>query len=146
MSSRNEKKLQDSAFKERFIEICGSSQPAEIARLLNISYLAAKNYLQGRMPDTHVLITVSEKTPYSIDWLLTGRGKKFVETKTNQDTLQLSDQIRSLVRKECLEVISELLNDQNESAPQKIVVLTSENIKEEKIINESNIFSEKKLK
>ena len=144
MSSRISKKLENISFVERFVEICGSSQPAEIARLLNISYQAAKNYLQGRLPDSIVLKTISEKTPYSINWLLTGQGKKFVETSANADTLQLSDQIRAFVRKECLEVISELLDNQIEAAPQKIVVLTSENIKEEKIMEESRIFSEKK--
>jgi predicted transcriptional regulator len=148
MSSKNVKKLESPDFIDRFVEICGSSQPAEIARLLNISYQAAKNYLQGRLPDSAVLKTISEKTQYSINWLLTGQGKKFIESSLNEDTLQVSDQIRAFVRKECLEVISELLENQkenqNKTAPAKVIVLTSENIKEEKVMDESGILSGKK--
>ena len=110
---------------------------------MNISYQAAKNYLQDRIPDTNTLRTISEKTPYSINWLLTGVGSKFVEEAVNEDTLILTDQMRAFVRQICLEVISEVLSNQNNSAGQKVVVLTSENIKEEKIMDESSIFSEK---
>jgi hypothetical protein len=145
MSSRNVKNLENLDFVARFSEICGTSQPAEIARLLNISYQAAKNYLGGRLPDSAVLKTISEKTPYSINWLLTGQGKKFVEPTSNPDTLQLSDQIRAFVRQECLAVMREILQEQKEeTAPAKVIVLTSENIKEEKIMNDSAIFSGKK--
>ena len=133
----------DIGFSERFIEVCGSSQPVEIAQLLNISYQAAKNYLQGRLPDSNTLRTISEKTNYSINWLLTGEGEKFVKNAVNKDTLILTDQMRTFVRQTCLEVISEVLSNQNISAGQKVVVLTSENIKEEKIMDESSIFSEK---
>ena len=143
MSSKKVEISKDIKFTERFIEVCGSSQPIEIAQLLNISYQAAKNYLQDRIPDTNTLRTISEKTPYSINWLLTGVGSKFVEEAVNEDTLILTDQMRAFVRQICLEVISEVLSNQNNSAGQKVVVLTSENIKEEKIMDESSIFSEK---
>ena len=142
MSSKKSKNSENFSYKERFIEVCGSSQPKEIARLLNISYQAAKNYLQGRLPDSKVLITISEKTPYSLNWLLTGEGDKFTKTPLNQDTLLLSDQMRALVREMCVEVIGEILSVQKDSAQQKIVVLSSENIKEEKVLDESVVFSE----
>ncbi len=143
MSSKKVEILKDIGFIERFIEVCGSSHPAEIAQLLNISYQAAKNYLEGRFPDSKTLRTISEKTSYSINWLLTGEGAKFVKDAVNEDTLILTDQMRAFVRQICLEVISEVLSNQNNSAGQKVVVLTSENIKEEKIMDESSIFSEK---
>ena len=142
MSSKKSKNSENFSYKERFIEVCGSSQPKEIARLLNISYQAAKNYLQGRLPDSKVLITISEKTPYSLNWLLTGEGDKFTKTPLNQDTLLLSDQMRALVREMCVEVIGEILSVQKDSTQQKIVVLSSENIKEEKVLDESVVFSE----
>ena len=129
-------------FVDRFTEVCGTSQPAKIAQMLNISYQAAKNYLHGRLPDSSVLKTIAETTPYSINWLLTGRGGKYVEPIAEQDTLRSSDQMRAFIRRECLEVIGELLADQKDQAPAKVFVLTSENIKEEKIMDESSVFSE----
>lgn len=135
--------IENSDFIKRFIEVCGSSQPVEVARLLNISYQAAKNYLLGRMPDSNVLILISERTPYSIHWLLTGQGKKFVETIRSEDTLPLSDQLREFVRRECMELIEEVLSRQIAAAQSKVVVLTSENIKEEKVMDEHAAFSEK---
>jgi Bacteriophage CI repressor helix-turn-helix domain len=143
MSSEKQINLENNNFTKRFIEVCGSSQPVEIARLLNISYQAAKNYLQGRLPDTKVLITISEETLFSIHWLLTGQGEKFITNPINQDTLLLSDQIKKFVRETCLEVIGEALSNQKDSTQQKTVVLTSKNIMEEKILDESSVFSGK---
>ena len=114
--------------------------------MLNISYQAAKNYLQGRVPEAKVLKAISEKTTYSINWLLTGEGEKFVKASLNADTLILSDQMRTLVRQVCSEIFSEMLSNQNESTQQKVVFLTSDNIKEEKIMDESAIISENKSK
>ena len=142
MSSKKSKKSENFLFVERFVEVCGSNQPNEIARLLNISYQAAKNYLQGRLPDTKVLMTICEKTSYSLNWLLTGTGEKFMKTSLNQDTLLLSDQMRTMVREICVEVVGEMLSTSNNPAQQKIVVLSSEKIKEEKVLNESAVLSE----
>ena len=140
--SKNFEKSENFNFIERFCEVCGSTQPAEIARLLNISYNAAKNYLSGRMPDAKVLITISEKTEYSLHWLLTGKGKKFVEAGASEDTLLLSDQLRKFVRRECAELIGEtLLGSQIEpvaaAAQPKVVRLTPDKIKEEKVLDET---------
>lgn len=134
--------MKNFSFVGRFIEVCGSSQPNEVAQLLNISYQAAKNYLQGRLPDPKVLIIISEKTPYSINWLLTGEGEKFVKDSINQDTAVLSDQMETFVRQICLEVVGEMLSNRNDLSQQKVIVLTSDNIKEEKILDESAVFSE----
>ncbi|MCP9496262.1 MAG: helix-turn-helix domain-containing protein [Pyrinomonadaceae bacterium MAG19_C2-C3] len=69
--------VQHAEFTKRFIAACGSSEPAEIARNLGIPYQSAKNYLQGRLPATEVLLTIVEKTGVSLDWLITGRGPKY---------------------------------------------------------------------
>ena len=142
MSSKKLEILENISFIERFVEVCGSNQPNDIARLLNISYQAAKNYLQGRLPDTKVLITISEKTPYSINWLLTGQGDKFAKDSLNRDAVLLSDQMRTFVREICLEVIGEMLSAQMDSTQQKVVVLTPEKVKEEKILDEFAVLSE----
>ncbi|MGC2239085.1 MAG: hypothetical protein WA584_23220 [Pyrinomonadaceae bacterium] len=111
--------------------------------MLGISYQAAKNYLEGRLPDSGVLTIIAERTPYSIHWLLTGEGKKFVEDSPSEDTLQPSDQLREFVRRECREIINEMLSIQNEYAQSKTVVLSAEKIKAEKVMDESATFSEK---
>jgi len=145
MSSKNSSISENISFVERFIEVCGTSQAVEITQLLNISYQAAKNYLQGRIPETKVLKTISEKTSYSINWLLTGEGEKFVKKPLAEDTLLLTDQMRAFVRETCLEVISEVFRSQNETQ-EKTVVLTSEKIKQEKVLDASVVFSENKHK
>jgi hypothetical protein len=119
-------------FIERFTEVCGASEPAKIQRLLDISYQAAKNYLQGRLPDSSVLRTIAERTPYSINWLLTGRGEKFVSSPPEEDTPLSARQIRDLVRTECVEVINELLGSRG-LTQQKVVVLQSASLKSEKV-------------
>jgi hypothetical protein len=129
------------SFIVRFVEVCGTSEPAKIQRLLDISYQAAKNYLQGRLPDSYVLRTVAERTPYSINWLLTGKGEKLLSSPAREDTLLSSDQIRDLIRSECVEVINELLGSR-ESTQQKVVVLQSGSLKSEKV-KEPSAVSEK---
>lgn len=146
MSSRKLKNPENFSFVERFVEVCGSEQPNDIARLLNISYQAAKNYLEGRLPDAKVLMRISEKTSYSINWLLSGQGEKFVKHAVNQDTLILTDQFKSAVRRICSEVIDEMLSNPKDSAQEKTVVLTPENIKIEKILDESVVLSENENK
>ena len=129
-------------FIERFTEICGTSEPAKIQRLLDISYQAAKNYLQGRLPDSYVLRTIAQRTPYSINWLLTGEGEKLVSGSTEVGTPLSARQIRDLVRSECVEVINEILGSR-EATQQKVVVLQSGSLKSEKV-KESSAVPDKK--
>ncbi len=129
-------------FSIRFIEVCGSDRPAIIKRLLNISYQAAKNYLSGRIPDAQVLLKIAQNTEYSIHWLLTGRGKKFIEAENHQDTPILSRQIEASVRRICVEVINEI-NVRQEAAQPKVVVLRSGELLSEKVMDESVSLSEK---
>ena len=119
-------------FIARFTEVCGTSEPAKIQRLLDISYQAAKNYLQGRLPDSYVLRTIAQRTPYSIHWLLTGEGNKFVASDPQEDAPLSARQVRDLVRSECEKVLKELLGSRD-LTQQKIVVLPSDSLKSEKI-------------
>lgn len=140
MSSKNLTKVEEAEFIKRLIEVCGSSQPAEIARLLNVSYQAAKNYLLGRLPDTNVLLTISERTPYSLHWLLTGRGAKLAEDIEKKGKEVFSDEMRAFVRRECLAVLNEISSGQTSIVPPKIVVLSPEKIKEEKVMGKPVTF------
>lgn len=146
MSSKKITIIKNLDFVKRFEEVCGTSQPADVARFLNIPYQTAKNYLQGRLPDSSVLKLISERTPYSIHWLLTGRGEKFVETvKAEKDTDILSDALRAFIRRECAKIVGELLNDQKQpdaAIPQpRVIYLTPDKIKEEKTLEESDVLS-----
>ena len=120
------------SFVQRFVEVCGSAEPAKIQRLLNISYQAARNYLHGRLPDSYVLKTIAERTPYSINWLLTGDGDKFISSHVAENAPLSARQVRELARSECVEVINELLGS-GELTQHKIVVLPPSSVKSEKV-------------
>ena len=127
-------------FIARFIEACGTPEPAKIQRLLKISYQSAKNYLEGRLPKPDFLISISNRTSCSIDWLLTGRGKKFVGSDTPRDTPILTGQMEAFVRRVCVEVINEM-NGSQETAHPKVVVLQSSELMSEKVMDRANTFT-----
>jgi transcriptional regulator with XRE-family HTH domain len=122
----------DLQFAERLTEACHTSEPAKIQRLLNISYQSAKNYLHGRLPHADLLIRISERTGCSIDWLLTGRGKKSINPAPAQDAPPAAGQIEDSVRRICVEVINEM-NEKQVSAQPRIVRLQSSELMSEKI-------------
>lgn len=136
-------------FIARFTEVCGTTEPAKIQRLLDISYQAAKNYLQGRLPDSYVLRTIAERTPYSINWLLTGNGPRLINENSAKGAPLSESQIRDLVRSECRdmirsesqEVINELLANR-ETTQSKVVVLQSGSLKSEKVKESSTALSD----
>ncbi len=124
-------KLSD--FGSRFAEACGTSEPARIQRLLNISYQAAKNYLNGRLPDSRVLITIAERTPYSIHWILTGEGEKFSFPAPSEDTLPLARQISALIRQEVEAAVGQALTDLPAEAGSRRIVLSPEDVLSETV-------------
>lgn len=135
VSSANSIMDKNSAFTARFIEACGSAEPSKVRLLLNISYQAAKNYLNGRLPQTEVLITIAERTSCSIDWLLTGRGKKFLDGSSPQDTPISTGQFDELVRRVKVEVINEMSGSQNAGGP-RIVRLQPSELMSEKVLDD----------
>ena len=130
-------------FTERFIEVCGSSKPADIQRLLKISHQAARNYLSGRLPSTEVLLAIAENTHYSIDWLLTGRGKKFTELAAAEDALRPTGQMESFVRRVCVEVINEMTARPEPNAS-RIVVLRPSDVLTEKVSDKTVNYSDRR--
>lgn len=101
MSIKNTTIVENDNFVQRLIEVFETSEPAEISRKLGISYQGAKNYLEGRLPDAKVLITIVEITQCSLNWLLTGEGEKYLESnrKINLDET-FREIIREVVREE----------------------------------------------
>lgn len=141
MSRANSSKNENLDFASRFAEACETSRPADVQRLLNVSYQAAKNYLDGRIPDARILIAISERTPYSIHWLLTGRGRKIVDDEAPQDTTILTREMETSVRRICVEVINEFSGRQNAVQP-KVVVLQSGELLSEKVMDEATVLSD----
>jgi hypothetical protein len=133
--------VEKSAITQRFIEVCGSEEPSLIKQLLKISYQAARNYVNGRLPTTEILVAIAERTPYSIHWLLTGQGNKFAEEGRIEDTQILTGEMRASVREVCVEVFNELTGSQK-AAGSKIVTLRSNKVKSEKAVEAPVALSE----
>ena len=142
LSSEKGKNSINREFIKRFIEVCGSAEPAVIQRSFNISYQAAKNYLEGRLPDTRVLLEISKRTPYSIHWLLTGRGNKFAAEAAPQNTAVFTDQIREMIREECALAVARLIG--HDAAP-KVVRLQAENVRSE-TVSEQNVLDRESVR
>ena len=139
MSSKNTKKVENKDFIERFEEACGSSKPTEVARLLKVTYQAASNYLKGRIPESNVLLTIAEETPYSIHWLLTGKGKKFAEVESSKKTkIELSREVKNLIKAEVQKTVNEILNITEVEEEKKSVVIKSTDIKQERVDDKVN--------
>jgi len=130
-------------FRKRFISVCGTSNARVISDYLEISYQAAKNYLNGRLPEPRVLIKIAEKTPYSVHWLLTGAGAKFVDhTRKSQAELLatvLSEVADASTLRKMFEIVSEerirsALKESHVEPPadSRTVKILKENIREEK--------------
>ena len=137
MSSAKKNNIIPTGFAARFAEACGADEPSKVSRSLNISYQAAKNYLSGqRIPSSDILLLIAERTNYSIHWLLTGNGDRFIDRSAQVSTF-LPLRAEAFVRKICLEVLSEAFGGQ-----QKLVVLPAESLREEAIEQDHPVFSE----
>jgi hypothetical protein len=124
---------QNTQFGVRLAEACGTAEPARIQRLLNISYQSAKNYLNGRLPDPRVLLTIAERTPYSLHWLLTGKGEKFSISARNEDTLPLARQISALIRQEVEDAVSQALATTPAETGSRRIVLSPDDVLSEAV-------------
>jgi hypothetical protein len=118
-------------FALRLAEGCGSSEVAKVQRLLKIPYQSAKNYLGGRLPSAEALISISQCTGVSIDWLLTGLGKKFLEPSINASAPPAFGQIEESVRRICVEVINEMNGNHHPDQPKTIRLQSSDVMSEE---------------
>lgn len=132
MSSRKLKNIEKKDFVKRFAEIFGTSEASEISRLLDISYQAARNYLDGRLPDAYVLLAIAEKTPYSIHWLLTGRGEKFADNTVNTEEQLFLGKMIDAAKQGCMLALQESLNESSETSSPKTVVLENAKVRSEK--------------
>jgi cellulose biosynthesis protein BcsQ len=80
------KKVPVSEFGKRLKEAFQNVQNKEIARRIGVSDPAVSGYMTGNFPAIEKLIEISELTGFTIDWLLTGKGEKFLKTKGRKFT------------------------------------------------------------
>lgn len=139
MSRRKATIVEDRDFAQRLIEVCGTDRPAELGRFLDTSYQAARNYLSGRIPDTHILTLIALKTNYSINWLLTGTGAKRVSLL---DGVFNGDEIRENIKREMVDILRELARKNKNGHSVTTVELDSAKIKNERK-HEEHIMVEK---
>lgn len=144
MSRRSSTFVEDFDFISRLVKVCGTKEPAKVARLLNVSYQSAKNYLAGRLPSSYVLQEIAKITPYSIHWLLTGEGDEFVNSNYTELPFEMNEEVRDFVRNVCLEAVSFMSEENNETSKgQKVIIISSDKIKKEKISESFEILHEK---
>ncbi len=68
-------------FARRFKEAFNHASNAEIARRLGVTDMTVKPYADGdRLPVGELLLWISLKSGCSVDWLLTGKGTRRIET------------------------------------------------------------------
>jgi transcriptional regulator with XRE-family HTH domain len=69
----------DKEFAERFKSLFDTDNFNKIAEQLKISHVAVQNYWHGkRLPTAEILKKIVKETNVSINWLLTGKGEKFI--------------------------------------------------------------------
>ncbi len=61
-------------FVERLHIAFDHASMAEVARRLKIPHATVRNYYQGRLPASDVLIKIAAETSVSLNWLLAGQG------------------------------------------------------------------------
>ena len=66
------------AFTERLKRTFDFASMAEIARRIDVPHATIRNYFQGRMPASDVLIKIANQTHVSLNWLLTGSGEMYL--------------------------------------------------------------------
>lgn len=64
-------------FRLRLNKVFDNATMAEIARQLNLPHATVRNYFQGRLPATEVLIKIANETGVSLNWLLLGKGEMY---------------------------------------------------------------------
>lgn len=82
---QNVDKVNASSFGERLREAFGGVSNKDIAERIGVGKSAVTNYIEGRIPSADMLAKISELTNYSIHWLITGEGSKFVDWKTEAE-------------------------------------------------------------
>ena len=132
MSTDSSQSINIPEFGERMRDAFKGATNAEIARILKITPTAVGNHIKGRVT-LSVLLGVLESTGCSADWLLTGKGSKYLEDAKN---VNLDETFRHIIR--------EVVQEEIKSSDRHVGELPIENIKNEKKIEKDKTPSPKK--
>lgn len=72
------------------LRLKGETQ-AQFAERLGTTQASISRYLNGRHPDRETLIKIARCTGVSLDWLLTGEGKRAAEKETPKSDPELME-------------------------------------------------------
>ncbi len=64
-------------FVARLLKVFNNASMAQVARQLKVPHATVRNYFQGRLPATEVLMKMADETGVSINWLLLGQGEMY---------------------------------------------------------------------
>jgi predicted transcriptional regulator len=118
---------------KRLREAFNGAKNAQIAKRLNCTKSAVKNYIDGRAT-LPLLMAISEQTGYSVDWLLTGKGVKYLNPagKISFDRL-IEDRIKQIAEetvKEALRKFKEGIEDEEKETEVEKHQITQEKLNE----------------
>lgn len=71
-----------------WIRICEAFKTSEVQRIadaVGLSYQSVYKWQKGMLPSHETLVSISTLTNSSIDWLLTGKGEKFLDQSATAD-------------------------------------------------------------
>lgn len=137
MSSEGLKVIKHAEFVDRLIDAFGTNKASVIKERLGISYQAVSNYLsKKRLPSAEILVLISDRTSCSIDWLLTGRGKKFRDLANAQGKPLATGQIETIAGRILVEVTIDEIGKQ--PVHLKTVKLQSSDVLSEKVLDPAN--------
>jgi transcriptional regulator with XRE-family HTH domain len=72
------RKANDSDFGKRLKEAYGVSTNKELAEKIGEKETTVGTYVRGRIPKLDLLIKISKRTNRTLDWLLTGEGRQYL--------------------------------------------------------------------
>ncbi len=100
--------MEKNTFGQRFRIAFGNAKNAEIARKMDVSEAAIKNYVAGRVPDAEKLLLIKALTNCNLDWLLTGAEQASLPAREPSLEDVFDRRMRDIVREEIANLRSEI--------------------------------------
>lgn len=86
-------------FTDRLKRAFGYATMAEIARQLEVPHATIRNYFNGRLPASDVLIKIANETNVSLSWLLAGKGEMYISGATADIGRLIDERIDALIER-----------------------------------------------
>ena len=103
-------------FVDRLSTAFGNESVAKVAKRLKVPHATVRNYFQGRLPASDVLIKIARETGVSLSWLLLGVGEIYTDKRStvNFDKL-IEEKIDDLIERKlaALPAVAEMRRQEN---------------------------------